>query len=541
MGFLSKYIDNVIEDQAKRGADPWFHDKVLEYRMSKGHSPMTQQVTEIKKGKRGEGTLHNRGSLEPWIKDEVEFRAHQVEGVKWLMPKRGALIADDMGVGKTLQVLAVFGMHIWKTARILPDKHSTMVVVVPPSIRENWQDEIEKFTRLQYRIISGTPAERVEQIKEFKEIQDNKILIINYEILKGHIAQLNALNIDVLVLDEAHKIKNFKSVTYAAVSQLRANRKFPMTGTPMLRHADDLWTVLDTATPGQWGNYYAFRHKYCIMGGYKNKQVMGIKNEKHLVAKMSQIMLRRRIEDVVDLPPVNFVRRSVSLTGRQREIYNYIVTEQKLDKYIGESFNLRDDMVRAMRLRQVCAGLSTLFANDDESSKLDLAIEDSTELVEKDEKIVVCTQYRGILASYVKRFKAANPGVPIFELHGDVPKEDRVKIVKQWEACEGGAVIIGIIKVMGVGLNMTAARYCLFVDKEFSPGINAQAVGRIKRIGSEKHKSLNVYEYFVRNSAEARIEEILNQKIKNNETIVEGASKDSTFMAQIAKAIEGTL
>lgn len=493
--------------------------------------------------------LGNRGSLEPWIKDSVQFRQHQVDGVKWMKDKKGAILGDEMGLGKTLQMLAVFGMHCWRVKKIDPTRECTMVAVVPTSLRLNWSEEIEKFTNVQHCLVTGNNnVERFAQLERFRALPGDKIIVLNYEIVKDHIQQLNAFGIDLIAFDEAHNIKNPTSQRYLNAKQLVSQRKFCMTGTPMMNTVDDLWTILDLVTPGQWGTYRGFRSKFCKIGGHNGKQVVSIKNENLLRTKLAQVMLRRRIDEVIDLPEVNIVQRKVSLGGLSKEMYNHLVSFHDLDPWgldyrneKGEN-TLEYPMVRNLRLRQICSGTMTLLPNSSESPKLDLAIEDVQQLIKSGEKVVVFTQFRPVLHEYIKRLRAVDAEVPIYEIHGDVAKDKRQKIVKEWANTDGPAIIIGIIKAMGVGLNMTEARYCQFIDKEFSPALNEQGVGRLRRIGAERHGTpITVMEYFVRNSCEARVEAIIKDKNFANEAIVEGAAKSKGFLQKLEEAMEGTL
>lgn len=491
----------------------------------------------------------SRGSLDYWIKPEVVLKPYQEEGVKWLKNKRGAILGDEMGLGKTIQALFTFGMHIWMSVKKDPQKRCVMVAVVPASLRMNWADEIEKFTYLDYCVPTGDLLSRFKQIERFRKIDNHKILVINYEVLKDHLQQINAMNVDFICADEAHVIKNKDTQAYKNISQIAAPRRLAMTGTPMTNQVDDLWTLLDWVTPGQWGTFAGFRAKYCVLGGFNGKQVTAVKNERQLNTRLSQVMLRREIDSVIDLPEVNVIKRMVSLTGKPREMYNYLATEHKLQKYVPGMTEEQEDalewpMVRQLRMRQICSTTATLVPNWDESPKLDLAIEDAVEILDNGHKLIVFTQFKEVVDSYKRRLEKARPGTPIYEISGRVSKDKRQGIVKEWESLDGGAVVIGIIKAIGVGLNMTAANHGQFIGKEFSPGLNDQCIGRMRRVGSEKHGSIQVFDYMVKNSAEYRVEQIIKDKEFSFDAVVRNGSKGSageSFMEKLSEALEGTL
>lgn len=489
-------------------------------------------------------SLHNRGSLEPWIKDEVEFYQHQVDGVKWLKTLKSFLLADDMGLGKSLQTLAVFGMHLWEYNKKY-QRSARMLVVVPVNLKDTWDNEVHKFTRINCVKLEGTPKQRIKQLEEFNDMPDPKILIVNYEQVEPHLAALNALNFDVIAADEAHYLKNPKAKRSKSFSQLRAQRKFMLTGSPLLNNVHELWFLLDQISPGQWGTYWQFCQKYCVYGGFKNKQIVGVKNEQELIRKLNQVMLRRTKEEVLDLPPVVFTERLVQLTPLQRKLYNEVVDTMQLDDGSGDKPQAIDNaLVKFIRLKQICGTTATVLADGtDESAKLDRALEDAIEIVSNGNKLLVFTQFRGVLEAYRRRLDAEFSdtskypgGVPIYEVHGDIKKEHRQPIVDKWSAHEGPAILLGIIKVIGVGFNMTAARYGQFIDKEFTPMLNKQAVDRMNRIGASLVHSVNILEYRCKDTAEARVEAILRSKKRTNDSIIE--KNDAEFNAKIMAAIK---
>lgn len=475
-------------------------------------------------------SLHNRKSLEPYIRDDVTFYEHQVEGVRRMWNMRSFLLADDMGLGKSIQTLTVFAIHCQQMKKKY-DQDSKMLVVCPPTLKDNWVDEIEKFTRFKYVKLHGTPALREAQIGEFAEMHGCKILIVNYEQVNRHLAQLNALDFDCLAADEAHKLKNPDSQRTKAFQKLRIERNFILTGSPLLNNAHELYTILDRIQPKQWGSYWGFKQEFCVMGGYKNKAVIGVKNEHKLVSALQHVMIRRLKSEVLDLPEVQIIPRIVDLTPLQRKLYDQAVGELKLD--LGNSeMELDNPATKFLRLKQICGTTASLLeSGEDSSAKLDLAIEDAEEIVAKGNKLVVFTQFRSVHAAYVQRAKVLD--VPIYELHGDVPGSERQGIVKDWGNVQGPAIIVCMLQVAGIGLNMTAARYCQFIDKDFVPALNQQAIDRLNRIGASKTQAIQVLEYRARGTVETRVESILKTKKNIFESIVE----QKEFQKRIAREI----
>lgn len=456
--------------------------------------------------------IQPRKSLEPYLFDTVEYYPHQVEGVRQLCNRQSFLLADEMGLGKSLQALTVFIVDV------IRGWANSAIIICPVTLKGNWADEIVKFTRLRFVVLEGTPAQRTRQIIEFSGITEPKIMIVNYEQVVAHQSELDALKFDVAIFDEAHYLKNPKAKRTKASLALYSRRSFLLTGTPMLNHVNELWALLHRISPSEYPKYWSFINRYCVFGGWKDKQIVGVKNEKELTERLQGVMVRRLKKDVLDLPDVQIIERRVDLTDEQRKLYDEVVNEMKLPRAnVAEPDDIENALTKFLRLKQIC-GTTFPFTGEDVSSKLDLAVEDDLEIILNGERIVVFTQFRDIQLCHVKRL--AKHDIPTWQLHGDVPPSERSTVVKQWGSSEPG-VIVCMLQVAGVGLNMTQSRNGSFLDKLFVPGLNSQAVDRLHRIGADKTQPVTVREYICRGTIENRVNQILRTKTKLNESIVE--------------------
>jgi SNF2 family DNA or RNA helicase len=470
-----------------------------------------------------------RGSLAPWIKDDVKFYPHQIEGIRTLARWKSFILADDMGLGKTLQSLVVFGMDVFRGWA------KTAIVVCPVSLKANWAEEIELFTGFDYMILEGGPAKREEQLAQFAARDNPRILVMNYEQVGAHLNTLNSMMFDVSIFDEAHYLKNPKSQRTKACQQLFARRSFLLTGTPMLNKADELWSLLHRIDPDAYPNYWTFVNRYCVMGGYKDKQIIGVKNEKELTERVQRVMLRRLKKDVLDLPTVQIIKRYVDLTPEQRKIYDMVANELKLERTDSEEpDDIENALTKFLRLKQIC-GTTLPFTGVDHSAKLDLAVDDDLEILANGHKIVVFTQFRDVQDAYCQRIaKATGHGMPVFTLSGQVSATERQGVVNEWKNVSGPAVINCMLQVAGVGLNMTAARHGSFLDELFVPGLNQQAIDRLNRIGASTTQAIQIRKYIARDTIESRIQSILRTKTKLFGEIVEA---DPLWKAKVLKAI----
>lgn len=450
-------------------------------------------------------SLDNRKSIEPWIKDEIKFYPHQVEGIRALAVRKSFLLADDMGLGKTLEALTIFAIDVyrgWATSAL---------VVCPASLKGNWADEIEKFTGFPFVVVQGTKEERLKQLLRFAEINGPKILVVNYEQVISHKDTLDSFMFDVAMFDEAQYLQNPTAKRTEACLDVYSRRSFMLSGTPMLNHVPNLWSILYRvgAYPGE---YYSFINRYAVFGGYKGKQVIGVKNEPELTQRLQNIMLRRTKEEVLDLPPVQMIERRVDLLPKQQEIYDQVKTELKLQRWdMDKPDDIENALTKFLRLKEIC-GTTFKFTNEDVSSKLDIAISDDIELLENNHKIVVFTQFRTMQDCYQVRMNKAMKDTPIWQINGDVPPDSRSQVVKEWAQTSQPGILLCTFKTAGVGLNMTASRHASFLDKTFVPGLNQQAVDRLHRIGADLTQSIQVRDYIARNTVENRINQILRTK-----------------------------
>lgn len=448
-------------------------------------------------------TLDQRGSLEPYLKDDVEFYPHQIDGIRQLAYWPSFICADDMGLGKTLEALTVFCIDVFQGFA------NTGLVVCPPSLIGNWVDEIEKFTRLKYMVVDGPPLKRSEQMIRFVDMSAPKLMITNYEKVIKHGRIFNAMRFDAGIFDEAHYLRGPETARTQAVHGLANGRSMLLTGTPMLNHVDDLWGLLHKVDPNRFPRFHKFVNRYAVFGGYKDKTVVGTKNEAELKKILSQYMLRRTKGEVLKLDKPTIFPRRVTLHPEQRKIYDRMVQEMKVTRPEDiDDEDLKNHLAKFTRLKQVCSTTKS-FNGQDISAKLDLVIEDDLELLANGEKIIVFTQFREVQECYIERIKRRT-SYPVYELNGDVSKEKRPWIVKDWSAHNGPAIIVCMIQVAGVGLNMVAASEVSFIDKLFVPGLNRQAVDRSHRIGQTR--PVRVREYQCRNTIEYRVEEINQQK-----------------------------
>ena len=472
-----------------------------------------------------------RKSLEPFLKDSVEYYQHQIDGVRQMAPMPSFLLADDMGLGKSLQALTVYCIDLKL------GKADALIVICPLSLRDNWADEIKKFTRIPYTLLGQVndprkpgqlktigPKAREDQLVEFIRQRGPRILICNYEQLVNavHKDTIRGFRWSMAIFDEAHKIKNHKAKRTEAALAVRSERSAMLTGTPMLNQVNELWTLLHRISPGKFPKYWTFVNRYCVFGGYENRQIIGVKNEAELKKLVGAVMIRRLKKNVLSMDEPKYIDHFVGLSAEQRKLYDQIEDELFLtNPATGELLDVENGLTKFLRLKQIC---NTPYSIDpafpDSSIKLDRAVEITEEIADRNDKLVVFSQFRGTIQAMVNRYAKSQPG-PVIQLHGDVPGNTRQAVVNQWSATKGPAVLICQTEVAGIGLNVVAASECMFIDRLFVPGLNKQAVDRLNRIGQTE--PVIVHNLLTKGTVEARVESILRAKEDLGDEIIGGA------------------
>lgn len=469
-------------------------------------------------------TLAVRKSLR-FIHDDCEFYPHQVDGIRKLARMNSFILADEPGLGKSLQALTVFAIDVERGIA------SRALIICLATLKGNWLDEIAKHTSFRAMQLSGTPAQRANQLDEF-QTGDYHILVMNYEQVPSHVDDLNALDFDVVIYDEAHAIKNPKSKRTKACHKLRAKRHALLTGTPLMNNVADLWSLLYRVDPFDFPNYWGFLNRYAVFGGFQNRQILGVKNERELKAALDTRMVRRRSAEVLKLPEKRIIQELVDLHPKQREVYRQIDEEMRVTTPLNPTpLDIENAMTRFQKLKQVCGTPSCIPGHEDNSIKLDRAEELVAELGSNGFHVVIFTQFTGVLEAFQQRL--ASMGAPTFVLRGSTPIDSRQQVVKDWAAHPRPAVLLCMLQVGGIGLTFTRARHAIFLDKDFTPAINGQAQDRLYRIGADLTQPVVIYEIICRKTIESRVERILKFKQKIFDAVV----NDSDFKRKLYAAL----
>lgn len=436
--------------------------------------------------------------------------SHQIEAFNFGMEHNRILIADAPGLGKTLESLTIACARIKENPGY---KRNVLIVCGVNSVKYNWQEEIEKHTYEKSIVFKGSSSERkVKMIKEWLEDDNTLFGIINIEALRNeNICKLFNDNISIIIVDEIHKAKNGSSIQGKALRELNGNIKIGLSGTPMTNKPEDLWNILSWLDV-EPRNYWQFRNAYCILGGPNGRIIVDYKNMDELSKSLKEVMLRRKKEDVLDLPPKLYKKEYVELSSSQKA--DYKDAESGILKVLNKILEAKNPLTKLLRLRQVTSGFFSEEKDDAKMSRVKEIL--SEEIIPSGEKAIIFSQYETTAEYYRSAFQKYNPAFIV----GKVAPEERQKEVNRFQNDASCKLAIGTIGAMGTGLTMTSAGYVIFIDKDWAQTNNEQAEDRAYRIGTTKN--VTILSMIAKDTIDEHIEDVLEKKAELFENIVEG-------------------
>ena len=424
---------------------------------------------------------------------------HQIRGANMALRAFGALDAKtpgggfgelfEMGCGKTLTTIAVAGAlyNLGKIDRVL--------VVAPTSVCSVWPHDLNQFAAFPWeaRVLLGDKKKRLKALNELENwpFKALRIAVINYESThrEGIFEALAAYKPDLIVCDESQRIKNPSAAQSKALHKLGDAAPFRMilSGTPVQNNAVDLYSQYRFLDPAVYGaNFYAFKNRYCIMGGYGQHQIVGYRNMDELVEKEHSVAYRVTKEECLDLPQQTFINRYVQFTDAEQAIYEQLRKSSFLELETGENVTATTILTMYLRLMQLTGG----FLTADESTrpkqvntaKLD-ALADIVDdyVVDAGKKLVIFARFRAEIAAIENLLRLRK--IQYGSIYGDVPMEERGKIVEDFQTNPDTKVFVAQIQTAGLGITLHAASTAVFYSYDYNYANYAQALARIHRIG----------------------------------------------------------
>lgn len=466
-----------------------------------------------------------RTRLEPETRLNELLYAFQEAGQDFLGVAGSVLLGDEMGTGKTIQLLTTLKEEGYPEVGMLP-----ALVICPNSTKHNWAEETVKwFPEARPYVISGGAVQRRKLLKQAND-DPNALVIINIEGVRGHSRlapygsihltdaekepkELNELPFRTVIFDEAHRMKDPRSKQTRAAWSVghgpTVQHRFALTGTPIANDPSDLWSIMHFLAPDEFPTRSKWVDRYCLQAwnSYGGLSVIGVQPETR--EEFKQVIgprFRRVTKDEVlkQLPRKQRQLIQVDMTPRQAKAYREMES-QLATRVDGGVIVAASNLTAQIRLLQFAGSTCAvdeegLVTPVDPSPKIDalLDIIDSA----RGKPIVACAVQRKLIELAAKRLDKEKVSYGL--ITGKVDEWTRKQNLKRFQEGEL-PVLLFTIQAGGTGLNMTAADTIVFIQRDWSMVNNRQAEDRVHRIGSEVHESINVIDIITTGTVEENV------------------------------------
>jgi SNF2 family DNA or RNA helicase len=401
---------------------------------------------------------------------------YQMKGIAFLMPREGALLADEMGLGKTAQ--SIIAMRLLFHGGLIRNA----LVVCPKPLVINWTRELGMWAPdVPFEVLGGDTEKR----RAMWQVSNCPLKVVNYELLTRDVEFVHdeKVTFDLLILDEAQRIKNRDSKTSRVVCGVRRKRSWAMSGTPIENRSDDLV------------NIFAFVDPHCIPSDTPVQRLPDL---------TADYILRRTKEDAApDMPPRIYRDSYAELTPPQRESYDLAEKDGVVRlNALNDTITVQHVFELVMRLKQICNFDPATGA----SAKAEQLVADMEEVANSNRKAIIFSQWVEPLEVLAR---ALRPFGPLL-YHGRVPHAERQPILDRFKVDPDKHVILMSYGTGSVGLNLQFTNYVFLFDRWWNPAIEDQAINRAHRLGQKD--PVFITRFITPNTIEGRIAEVLEKK-----------------------------
>ena len=416
---------------------------------------------------------------------KVKLFPYQEEGILFAAKAGRAILADDMGLGKTVQAIA------WAA---LLEKHfntEKVVIICPTSLKYQWKSEIMKFTGSNsITVIEGNPLVRRELYKNDKSY----FKIISYHIAGNDWDYINQMKPDAIILDEAQRIKNWRTKISHNIKRLRSPYTLVLTGTPLENNIEELYSLVQYIDLFMLGSLQQFLSTHEVRDK-ETRKLKGYTGLNEIGSNLRHLLLRRTKKEVLKQLPARMDKNLfVPMTQEQADMHEEwrLQVAKLTDKWKRIGFLTEDERQRLMilmnQMRMVCDSTYIIDQETNFQTKIDELFNILDELFEmEDEKVVIFSQWERMTRLVANEFEAR--GIKYEYLHGGIPGKNREKLFTNFNNDPQCKVFLST-DAGGVGLNLQAAANLINLDIPWNPAVLEQRIGRIYRMGQKKNVSI---------------------------------------------------
>jgi superfamily II DNA or RNA helicase len=462
---------------------------------------------------------------------KTKLLPYQERGAIFAACRGRVVLADDMGLGKTVQALAAAEM-LRRRCGI-----QRVLVVAPASVKYQWKTEIEKFTDLPAQVIDGLLPRRRELYASPAFFS-----LSSYELVLKDVSFMHELAPDLIILDEAQRIRNWTTATARTIKQLKSRYAFVLTGTPLENKLEELFSVVEFIDGRRLGPAFRFvaEHRTEDEKGH----LIGYRGLDRIHHQLAPILLRRTRQEVLkDLPKRTDQILHVSLTPQQAEPYfeQSDILAALMRKWERQGWLSEIDQKRILcclqNMRMLCNSTFLFDKESNYSPKLAEFREIVRELaMEEQRKVVVFSEYERM--TYLAGQELKKLGIGFVSLHGGVPSKDRGALMEQFRRDADCRVFLST-DAGGVGLNLQAASAVINFEPPWNPARLEQRIGRVHRLGQSN--PVHVVHLLTKGTIEERVWETLKLKKSLFAGVFDSPTGEVSFAALGKKSVLQTV
>lgn len=449
--------------------------------------------------------------------DKLPLYYYQEDGKDFIVNKKRCILADQMGLGKTLQALAA--VKEFDETNTCP-----VLIVSPKGAKPVWKNEIKKWLKSEDIFVVDS-LEGWNTVGHHFVYPKARFVICNFEQFREFHEHIMRFPWKYILVDEAHKLRNTSTKLYAAAEKVFNHFRYTpavfLTGTPLINTPADLWALLHLLYPDRFPSKQRFLESWFVITSYsRSSKAFRHRNVDKFQQFMEEFMLRRLAKDVIDLPAVKYIEVPVELEGAQRKYY-----EDMRDMFMASFGDEQSCLVtvliaQIMRLKQICLAPELVLPDVEccEGQKTEVL----TDLLEEiTGKVVICSGFKSYLNALKKHLESLGYVVGIItgdiaendsiKRDGTVTKEGRETMVRRFQdPNDPMSIFLLASKAGGESITLTEASTFIYMDKPWTAAEEDQAFGRVYRIGQDK----KVFKYYLKtvDTIEDYIDEVIDRK-----------------------------
>lgn len=478
-----------------------------------------QKRADERRARRAQELSQQNDSLDGLI--NAKLYNYQREGVLFAFKAGRTLLADEMGLGKTIQALATAELYK-KELHI-----ESVYIICPTSLKYQWRAEIQKFCKNSVTVIEGNIKKRIEQYQNDPSFYK----ILTYNVVARDINYINDANPDLVILDEAQRIKNWNTKISKAVKKLQVPYKLALTGTPLENKLEDLYSIVQFLDQYLLGPLYLLLYKHQAKDEFGT--VQGYRKLNEIYDKLRPVMIRRLKKNVIkELPPRVDKNLLVPMTPKQMEMHwSYesdvaqLVAKWRRLNFLSEKDRLR--LMSCLQLMRMSCNSTYLvdqkYRNDTKIDELFYILQER--LTNPDEHVVIFSQWSrmtNLIAS-----ELAEKEINFVHLNGAVPSTKRGELLDRFREDKDCRVFLST-DAGGLGLNLQKASLVINMDLPWNPAVLEQRIARAYRLGQTRGVQV------INLISEGTIEHRMLAKLKFKSSLAEAVldtAEESVFMS----------